>query len=210
MDFANVNLWLKMDFGRRKVKELEIARLRYDEMGEITNDPIAGVQLIWGGSNIAIIYCRDLEAKAQIVSIGQINCNGQLVQIMNYTEESLKPPERVSIHGIPLHISNIEKQDWISERVTITTPVQYAMKESNGIRINSGNRFCYGHVKTGVIFPRYNNYTTSNPFDTQSLIDYEVTIYINSQPINCARCKDLSHMSRECPKNKPRCRQCGS
>ncbi|CAH1800906.1 unnamed protein product [Owenia fusiformis] len=150
-----------------------------------------------------------LKAKGELLAIGQLNIQGTLIQISSYTKEALTPPERVSIHGIPLHISNSEVEGWIAEMVNITSPVQYAMKGTDKMKINTGNRFCYGHVKDDVILPRYNRLPLNNPFDNEAIIEYEVTVYINSQPINCARCLELNHMSRECPSKKPQCRKCG-
>ncbi|CAH1777654.1 unnamed protein product, partial [Owenia fusiformis] len=127
---------------------------------------IKGVQMVrvkW--RSITIVYCKDPKVKRTLLAIGQITIDDQLVQIGSYTREVYTPPERVSIHGIPLHCPNDEVSEWISERVDITSPIQYAYKVEGNIRINSGNRFLYGHVKEGVIFPRYNTYSTSDPFD---------------------------------------------
>ncbi|CAH1802283.1 unnamed protein product, partial [Owenia fusiformis] len=203
--YTDTDLWIKIDLDRIYSKEVEIARLLYRELDDksIENEDIKGVQLVRiKGRSIAIVYCRNLEVKGELLAVGQLTVQGQLLQIVSYTRAVYQPPERVSIHGIPLHISNAEVSEWISERVDIVSPIQYAYKIEGNIRINSGNRFLYGNVKEGVIFPRYNVFTTSDPFDRENLIDIDTTIYINSQPINCPRCKVIGHTGRECETNR--------
>ncbi|CAH1779701.1 unnamed protein product [Owenia fusiformis] len=206
--YANTDLWIKINLNRMYIKEIEIAKLLYDELGK--TEGILGVQKIQANSrSIAIVYCADEAMKQEVLAVSQITYQGETLRLASYTPELLRPSERVSIHGIPLHVSNRDVEDWISERVDITSPIQYAFKEENQIRINSGNRFVYGRVKQDVVFPRYNSMLIEDPGTPSKLIEIDTTIYINSQPINCYRCKEISHLGRDCPTRKTvTCRQC--
>lgn len=201
----DTKLCLKLDLQRIRIKEIDLAQFLYNEVAELNceNNDICGVQVLWRkGLSWAIIFCLNERVRAIVLAANQFTLEGNLVSVMPYTPDAYKQAERISIHGIPFHVSNNEVSQWVEKFVRITSPVQYAIKQRNGVRINTGNRFCYGTVKDDCIFPRYHEITIESPFNSTALIDIDVTVYIDSQVVNCARCKELSHVSRDCPLNR--------
>lgn len=73
--------------------------------------------------------------------------------------------------------------------------------------IFSGNRFCYAKNITAPI-PRYTTYPMDDPFQPGTLVDLDVVIYHENQPINCRLCKEEGHAIRDCPKSTRREKRC--
>lgn len=203
--YNNVNLWLCIDLEGVKIKSDELTEKLYDHSDELDAEKrdIAGAQIMWiDGKSKAFIYCANKTVQAILLGAGPININGKLLTPTRLHKSTYEKPERISIHGIPLHISNAEVSQWVEEYVEITQPVKYHIINKGRITVNTGNRFTYGHVKPGYVFPRYNILKTTSPFDPEDLIDFQVTVYISSQPVNCSICRSLGHTSKDCPSRR--------
>lgn len=195
------NLWLSVDLLKLRLKDEDLARAMYRNIAELdsSRNDIAGIQITWENNKcLAIVYCATIQAKAIILAASQIILDGVLLSFKEFTENFYIKPERISIHGIPLHISNDEIEGWIAEKIDLTCKVNYHVKKVDGFSLLTGNRYAYGYVKRDCVFPRHHKLPMSSPFDENKLIDFNVTVYITSQPINCAKCYSLAHNTNEC------------
>lgn len=213
--------WIKVDAkGMKKVEEIELATIVYDtvqsELGNrIAPDDILGAQYF---EQSWIVYTSGPVAKAKILSIGTITVYGRTFQLGEFSHKNI----RISIHGIPLHISDDEVESWVDSfavrvcRVEKHDVLTKASNRSQSLfkKLLSGHRFCYASVITGEM-PRFICYDMPNPLDSTQLMKANVTVYFNDQVINCKYCKDLDHNIDACPKlkekqSKVKCYACGA
>ena len=146
-----------------------------------------------------IIYTTGQVAKARILSVANITVHGKTFQLSEFGKDSI----RISIHGIPMHISDKEVQQWVDSFAIRTTEVQkhdiLVKHDSKTFKtLYSGHRFCYASQITKDL-PRFTSYGISNPMKPTELISIDVAVYFNNQTINCKHCKDINHKSEKCP-----------
>ncbi len=213
-DYRN---WLKIEAkGIKNVGELELATIVYNtahaEVGDrISPDDILCAQLF---ENDWIVYCSGQVAKARILSVNTITVHGQTFQLAEYSLNSI----RISIHGIPLHITDSEVETWVDTFAIRVTDIQKhdVMKKAKGEscfkKLLSGHRFCYASSIFQDI-PRFTTYEMANPMNPKELITAKITIYFNNQTINCKYCKEPDHKIDDCPiiaekKAKTKCFSC--
>ncbi len=211
--------WIKVEAkGMKRVDELEIATIVYEAVqGEIGNrivpDDVLGAQMF---EQAWIVYTSGQVAKAKILSVGTITVHGKTFQLSEYSQRGI----RISIHGIPLHISDEEVEQWVDTfavRVTDVEKHDMLTKGKSKVafkRLLSGHRFCYASIIHGNM-PRFICYDMPNPMDHKQLMKANVTVYFNDQIINCRYCKELDHDIDSCPilqekQNKVKCYACGA
>ena len=221
----NPALWVKLS-GRlipRAVRPMDIADMLYDMLytnsrPELRPGDIFSIQY-WGMIDSWILYCRDIESKVRIITKKTLRIDAIDHDITDFLKTNLKHPNgmRVSIHGLPLSVSEAELEAWVDSWAVRMGPVERAKeKASKAPRgctlepVYNGNRFCYISSFTSCI-PRYSVYNMTNPLNISEFIDVDITVYVDSteQTINCGRCKDHSHQYKDCPKGKPACHVCG-
>ncbi len=205
----NIDLWVKINAkNMSRQTEIGIAELllrhgreTLDEGNKIMPQDILGVQLIWPDW---IVYCATAVAKAKILVLGELPVGGLSFEIEDFRSRPprslTKTPEtRISIHGIPQHVSDAEIEQFIDEHAVRSTAVQKAKVKTlgtafQGLTLYSGNRFCYASSITDPI-PRYTTLAIASPLSSTDLVNCEVTIYHEEQPINCRRCKQMDHQA---------------
>lgn len=215
-DYKN---WIKIDAkGMKNVSELELATIVYNTAhaeleSRISPDDILCAQLFekeW------IVYCSGQVAKARILSVSTVTVQGKTFQMNEFSQKST----RISIHGLPLHITDREVETWVDSFAVRVTNVQKhdvmtKVKEASCFtKLWSGHRFCYASSIYKDV-PRFTTYDMPDPMQPTELKSANVTIYFNDQTINCKYCKEPTHKIDDCPilatkKSKVKCYACSA
>ena len=107
-----------------------------------------------------------------------------------------------------MHVPDKELEQFLDQYMERDSAVLLAQAKSQDSDFNhlySGNRYCYAkRIMTPI--PRFTSFLIPDPMDLNSanphLMEIDMTIYHDDQPINCRKCKDLSHTFQDCPKRQ--------
>ncbi|KAI8479859.1 hypothetical protein Bbelb_424280 [Branchiostoma belcheri] len=215
----DTSLWLSIEAkGMPKLSEFDIVEALYDSVtselgqGSVNPEDILGAQFLAKQRTWLINFaCEDAKAKA--ISIGRIVVHNKSFAILDFQRAGLKEKQvRISIHGIPHHISDSEVAQWVDTKADRSTAVMRHQKKNRNSdspfrHLYSGHRFCYVS-KIRESFPRYTTYSIPDPMDVNSLMDVEVTIFHDGQKANCKSCKADDHVFSDCP-HRVTCHNCG-
>lgn len=217
----DTNLWVVIDArGMPKITELRMAEIIHEKMeAELSTgvqpEDILGVQSL-PPKQAWLVYMANVTAKVNLVSQGSVDIAGRQYVVREFKQQGLSNTQtRVSIHGIPLHVSNDEVQQWLDasecfERCTPVTAhvVTKGAEHSKFKNLLSGNRVCFAKQVIKPI-PRYATFTMQDPMELDdshpSLIEMDVVVYHEGQLVlNCSICKDDDHVSADCPTRRTR------
>ena len=107
----------------------------------------------------------------------------------------------MSIHGIPMGITEEELEVWVDKWADRTTNVQRAKaKKSDNPRdkdfdhMMNGHRFCYiSKIKySEKPIDRYSTYSRPDPENPRNLTTIKITTYLEGHAINCRKCWNIS------------------
>ena len=210
----NPKLWVRVDArSMPRTTEIEIASavlssVRNDYGSDsIQPSDILGAQY-FRNQNCWIIYMSSIEMKIRVVSVMNITFNEKQYSLSEFITIGWKNKSvRISIHGIPMHVSNKEVEQWVDQFVDRDSSVEPAkakkgVKDSLFSELYTGNRFCFAkHIRQSI--PRYTTFMMADPIQINqanpSLIELDIVVYHEGQPINCWRCKE-EHDPNVCPK----------
>ena len=105
------------------------------------------------------------------------------------------------------NISEKEIEGWIDTWAKRLTEVKRAKAKHNDDRAQefahllNGHRFCYVQEIAKHV-PRYSLYQIPSPENKHELIDIKITVYYESQVVNCRKCLSEEHETKECQKPK--------
>ena len=104
------------------------------------------------------------------------------------------------------------------ERDTPVTLAKPKHDDPKFMHLYSGNRFCYARRNITPI-PRYNTFNMTDPLQMQQsnpdLMETNITVYLDGQPVNCRKCHEHDHEIQNCPKisnfskSERKCYKCG-
>lgn len=179
----------------------ELIGLAKDEDPRVNYDHIYGAQFM-RSNKFWIIYMANEETHALLLAVGEIRLGDsqRTFQITDFSTKGLSTPKpiRISIHGIPFHVSDAEITEWIKYSADIVSPVKKHFSKSNNFgSLLTGNRFCYVSKVTSAI-SRYTTYSTADLVDSRVLVDLPIMVFYEGQPVMCRYCK-ADHDIIECP-----------
>ena len=156
-----------------KISEIQLAEYVYDALVSNYSEQLVTVNDILGTQYIQpkqtwLVYTASHAAKAKLMGLSYIPFESKLYTVSDFTRIGLDIKRiRSSIHGIPMHVKNVEIEQWVSEYGELSSPVQCALvkKESQDSmfkHLYSGNRFCYVKSLHKAI-PRYVIYYMPDP-----------------------------------------------
>ena len=225
---SNTHLWVRLDArGMTRINEIQLANIVLEtlcsELGENNFVPydILGAQFLQD-QQCWIIYMGNEPAKRKLLSLGTLTINNRQFDLRDFQRIGVtKPTIRVSIHGIPLHVPDAEVEQWIDMHLERDTPVTLAKPKHDDpkfMHLYSGNRFCYARRIITPI-PRYTTFYMTDPLQMQQsnpdLMETNVTVYHDGQPVNCRKCHEHDHEIQNCPKisnfskSERKCYKCG-
>ena len=200
------------------MSELKMAETLYSaviaELGEDTVE----VEDFLGAQSLPpkqswIIYMANEQSKAKLVSLGRVPVEGRLYAVRDFKRLGLRyRPVRISIHGIPMHVTDEEVQTWVDQFVERDSPVESQVvtkgtADSRFKNLLSGNRVCYAKRIMASI-PRYTKFAMEDPTQMDeanpALIEMDIVVYHEGQEVNCSVCKEADHVSAECPQRRGR------
>ena len=216
----NPSLWVMLSGRnmRRSLKPMDIGDAIYRQNDLLNPGDIFSIQY-WAKIESWILYCKNMEAKNKVLLMRIVSMNNSQHNLTDFLTVNMKHPNgiRVSIHGLPLSVTEEELETWVDSWAVRISAVERAKEKASKAPegcliqpIENGNRFCYISRILECI-PRYSYYDMSNPLDPAELIQVDITVYVDipEQTVNCARCMDYSHQYRDCPRGKPSCHICG-
>ena len=210
---GNTQLWVTLNArGMGRVSEWELTTIVFeallDEYGEDSVKPedLLGVQYL-PPKQCWIIYLANQTSKGKLLALDNVNINGNSYELSDFSKVGIKTEnKRISIHGVPLHVSDDEIEQWLDQYIIRDTPVKLQMvkdREKHFKTLFNGNRFCYAK-KIVTPMPRYMTLSISDPLEIAKphpgIMDIRIVVYHEDQVINCKNCLDLSHPFQECPK----------
>ncbi len=196
-DYKN---WIRIDAkGMKNVSELEIATIVFNTAHAELGNSIAPHDILCAQyfENAWIIYTSGQTAKAKIISMSTITVHQKTFQMTEYSDENI----RISIHGIPMHITDKEVEGWVDTFAVRNSDVykhdvmdkEKVKGESCFMKLWSGHRVCYA-TSIHKDLPRFTTYDIPDPTKPTNLKKISVTVYFNKQTINCKFCKECDQL----------------
>lgn len=206
----NQELWVGIDSrGMPFTSELELLqivrnRVKQSSGCDLRGGDILSIQKVVTKNPVHIIYCNNTKTRDVILACLTVNVDNREYELVNFQSSISKglgeTSFRVSIHGLPFSVTDREIEAWVDSWACRSSQVRKANAKLNDNSQNillNGNRYCYVD-KVLDQMPRYSTYTTPDPIKPESLIDIHITVYYDGQPINCRKCLELGHDSRNC------------
>lgn len=186
--------------------ELEMLNVVRGQVETITGNHLAvsdflSVQRIMTSEPLYIFYCKDPAVKTKLMSCVSVEVGGREYQLIDMATTSGfgNKGSRISIHGIPFSVTDSEIESWVDEWATRSSKVMKAKakpKQNQDHNLLNGNRFCYAS-RINEHLPRYSVYSIPDPLQPTSLVDIQITVYYDNQPINCRKCLE-DHETKDC------------
>jgi hypothetical protein len=218
---SNVSLWVRLDSHRStRANECEVATALLNATNitskRIEPKDILGVQYMASKQPYWIINLSSIRVKGLVLAADSVDIKGKSLKLSDFSRtKTQRSNTRLSIHGIPQHVSDADIKSWVSSFATLDSPIyRHKSKDKGSLNqfhhLHTGHRFCYVSEITESK-PRYSKMNISNPLDPISLDEIEVTLYYNGQPDNfCKYCHSGDHQLTECPlKPTQKCYHCG-
>lgn len=214
----DTDLWVCISSkGATGIKELMLAECVLAQMKrnheDASEDDILGVQFMFE-MKCWIVYTASMEAKARLLSLGSISPKDKQLAITEFragTGFKQTRLTRLSIHGIPLHVTNKEVGEWLDQFLVRDGEVMFAKAKKRAERstfenLLSGNRFCFAsQINTSI--PRYTKFTMVEPLQSKeknpALVEANIVVFHDGQVVNCRFCFQ-EHEVQECPQRRPR------
>jgi hypothetical protein len=218
---GNVSLWVRLDTHRSTwASECEVATALLNTANTTTEliEPkdILGVQYMASKQPYWIINLVSKRVKGLVLAADSVDIKGKSFKLSDFSRtKTQRSNTRLSIHGIPQHVSDADIESWVSSFAKRNSPIFRHKSKDKGPNnqfhhLHTGHRFCYVSEITESK-PRFSKMNISNPLDPTSLDEIEVTLYYNGQSDNfCKYCHSSDHQIAECPlKPKQKCYLCG-
>lgn len=219
---SNVSLWIRLDSHRSiRASECEVATAVLNTVNTTTEpiEPkdILGVQYMASKQPYWIINLASVLVKGLVLAADSVDIKGKSFKLSDFSRTKAQQLNtRLSIHGIPQHVSDADIESWVSSFAKRNSPIYRHKSKDKGSNnqfhhLHTGHRFCYVSEITESK-PRYSKMSISNPIDPTILDEIEVTLYYNGQPDNfCKYCHSCDHQIAECPlKPTQKCYHCGN
>ena len=165
----------------------------YNSGSELMNGDILSVQRLLVGDPMYILYCKSNEVKAKVLSLVTVQVRNQEYELTNFVNNKEgfgAKSKRVSIHGIPFSVDDVDIAAWVDTWASRSSNVIKAKakpKDDPSHNLLNGNRFCYiSSIITDL--PRYSKYNIPDPTNPVLQVDLQITVYYEGQPLNCKRC----------------------
>ena len=182
--------------------EMEMLHILMEQsQGTIGAQDILSIQRVTTKDPMYIVYCDNSSTKAKILECVCVEVEGREYELIDFQTKNIttfgSSGSRVSIHGIPFHVTDEDIQVWIDGWASRSSAVRKARvkpKDDPGHNLLNGNRFCY----VTSIKKRYSQFYMTDPLNPSSTVEIQITVYYDDQPINCRRCM-ADHDTRDCP-----------
>ncbi len=184
----NPKLWIRLP-GRnlpRNIRPMDIGDELYKQSEALGIDKLSPGDVFsiqyWSKIDSWIIYCANEMAKNKALAMSTIVLNNMQHELTDFQKTNIHHPNgmRVSIHGLPLNVSEEELDTWVDSWATRLTKVERAKEKASkaprGCSIEplwNGNRFCY-ISKFEACVPRHSVYEMDNPLNHGELLQVDI------------------------------------
>ena len=223
---GDVSLWVRLDFHRStRANECEIASAIVSavntnsvDIDHIEPKDILGVQYMSTKQPYWIINLASTQVKGRVLAADAVTIKGKTFKLSDFSNNNpqrKRANTRLSIHGIPQHVTDDDIESWVKSFAKLDSRIFRHKSKDKGLNnqfhhLHTGHRFCYVSEITEHK-PRYSTINIPCPLNPTSLIEVEVTLFYTGQSdIFCKYCHNCDHQIADCP-TKPikKCYHCG-